>query len=389
MALTDWNRRWWLLPGEIAAGFGTTELVFESDGGTLWTFSLHAGSRVQQICWDHQARVFATSWLKDLDPDTITALNSVLRTMTGRPQSWTLQGIEKKIVDTIAQAMLDDEWITGRRLRVLLEMRSADFGPVADGLQPRYLRAREGDNGDSYSLTIPGLWFSSQAPRVQRILDAIIGTLKGKFRADPDVRKFTLDEVVASGGVDDGDRCLIVALVSLTGLMYGGQGARSDRRYEFSWGVPPREIEDIACLNSVNDLFVFFQQRPQPYVATRCWPTAPIRPIPGGVQAPPAGYPPREPDSHPTGIEVGDVNDERLTEELAKVIWEPERARDVAIAAGFGSGSIPVMKIPLVFWSGLVEDARNGAIRGRVQALADAAAREFPDNAIFRRYRGT
>jgi nucleoside phosphorylase len=87
--------------------------------------------------------------------------------------------------------------------------------------------------------------------------------------------------------------------------------------------------------------------------------------------------------------DVGDVSEERLVEELATVLWDPERARSVALAAGFGPGNIPVMKLARVFWSRIIEDARNGAIQGRARAVADAAAREVPHNAIFRSYRGT
>lgn len=68
------------------------------------------------------------------------------------------------------------------------------------------------------------------------------------------------------------------------------------------------------------------------------------------------------------------MSEARLTEELAKVVWDPERARAVALAAGFRPGSIPVLRRPETFWSGILEDARNGAIHGRVQAVADAAA---------------
>lgn len=101
------------------------------------------------------------------------------------------------------------------------------------------------------------------------------------------------------------------------------------------------------------------------------------------------GHPTGERITAPTEEEVGDVSDARLAEELEKVIWDPEQARNVALDAGFGPGNIPVMKLARVFWSRIIEDARNGAIRGRVQAVAEAAAREFPGNAIFRRYRGT
>lgn len=87
--------------------------------------------------------------------------------------------------------------------------------------------------------------------------------------------------------------------------------------------------------------------------------------------------------------DVGEVSEARLVAELERVIWDPERAREVALAAGFGPGNIPVMKLPRVFWSRIVEDARNGAVRGREQAVADAAAVAFPDNLIFRRYRSS
>lgn len=83
---------------------------------------------------------------------------------------------------------------------------------------------------------------------------------------------------------------------------------------------------------------------------------------------------------------VGEVSDERLIEELAKVIWEAERARQVALAAGFGPGRIPVMKTPALFWARLVEDARNGAILGQVKAVARAAAQAFPGNPFFAAY---
>lgn len=276
--LTDCNRRWWLLPGEVAARLGTADLVFESDDGALWSFSLRTGGRVRQIHWDHQARGFVARGLEEVGSDTAATLRTLLHTMIGHSHRWILQGAAKHVVDTIAQAMLDDEWITGRRLRVLLEMQKTDFLPIAEELQPRYLRAREGDNGDGYSLTLPGLWFSSQAPRVRRILEAIIATLKGKFRADPDVRSYSLDEVVESGGFDDVDRSLIVTLVSLTGLMYGGQGVRSAGRLDHQWGVP-REIEDIVGLSSVDDLFRFFRRYPDRFTSVRCWPTAPIGPL--------------------------------------------------------------------------------------------------------------
>lgn len=81
------------------------------------------------------------------------------------------------------------------------------------------------------------------------------------------------------------------------------------------------------------------------------------------------------------------VTEEELVVELAKVLAEPDSARLVARRAGLAAWHVPVFRVPIVFWSSVVEAARNGAIEGGVQALADAAADHFPGNKRFTRYR--
>lgn len=78
---------------------------------------------------------------------------------------------------------------------------------------------------------------------------------------------------------------------------------------------------------------------------------------------------------------------ERLVEELANVVVDPEDARNVAKAAGFAPARIPVFRMPDLFWNAIVEAAGHGAIAGKVQAVADAAAKLFPTNDVFKRYR--
>jgi len=92
------------------------------------------------------------------------------------------------------------------------------------------------------------------------------------------------------------------------------------------------------------------------------------------------------PPAPPQG--AGDVSDDALVEELARVLWDADQATLAARNAGFPVQSLPAFRTAQVFWARIVEDARNGAVRGGVQALASAAARLFPGNSVFPRYRG-
>jgi len=82
-----------------------------------------------------------------------------------------------------------------------------------------------------------------------------------------------------------------------------------------------------------------------------------------------------------------EITEEMLVDELAKVLFDEGQARLVAQRAGFSPGMIPAFRMPLVFWMTVVDAARNGAIAGGVKALAEAAARLFSGNAVFKGYR--
>jgi Effector-associated domain 1 len=84
------------------------------------------------------------------------------------------------------------------------------------------------------------------------------------------------------------------------------------------------------------------------------------------------------------------VTDEELIDELARVLVDPDEARLVVERAGFSAGRIPAFhSTPHVFWTAVVRAARHGAIKGRVQALAEAAAERYPGNEIFSRYKSS
>jgi hypothetical protein len=87
------------------------------------------------------------------------------------------------------------------------------------------------------------------------------------------------------------------------------------------------------------------------------------------------------------GATAADVSDQALVDELARVLFDEGQARLVVQWAGFSPGVIPAFRMPLVFWTTVVDAASHGAIAGGVEAIAKAAARLFPANAIFGGYR--
>lgn len=88
------------------------------------------------------------------------------------------------------------------------------------------------------------------------------------------------------------------------------------------------------------------------------------------------------------GSNGGDVSEETLLQELARVFAESEEATSVARAAGLPPGRTPAFRLPFVFWSRVIEDARNGAFAGGVRAVARAALQQQPHNPVFRRFLG-
>lgn len=80
------------------------------------------------------------------------------------------------------------------------------------------------------------------------------------------------------------------------------------------------------------------------------------------------------------------VTDHEVVDELAKVLGDEGRARVVLERVNFPLGQIPAFRMPLVFWSAVVGDARNGVIEGGVRALVEVAVTLARGNAVFERY---
>ena len=108
------------------------------------------------------------------------------------------------------------------------------------------------DLGDYYSATLPGLLASSESELVKRILETTLLTIRSAFEANPDIRNFTLDEVVSSGGFGDDDRVLIANVVSIANLRWGGSGEGLGRGSRRTWGIP-QDIEALAKCSSAAD----------------------------------------------------------------------------------------------------------------------------------------
>lgn len=72
-----------------------------------------------------------------------------------------------------------------------------------------------------------------------------------------------------------------------------------------------------------------------------------------------------------------------LVDELARVVSDERLAKVILNRAGFPKQRVPSFTTALVFWDEVLEAARHGVVLGGIQAIIDAAAREYPKNAIF------
>jgi hypothetical protein len=77
---------------------------------------------------------------------------------------------------------------------------------------------------------------------------------------------------------------------------------------------------------------------------------------------------------------------ETLVDELARVVREPGEANRLLNAAGFPPQDTPVSGTWRTFWGRVIQDAANGKVLGRDDAVACAAAKQYPDNHVFRRW---
>ena len=76
-----------------------------------------------------------------------------------------------------------------------------------------------------------------------------------------------------------------------------------------------------------------------------------------------------------------------LIDALASVVWDESSARFLVVSSGFPAARVPAFSTPIVFWTQVVLEIRAGVMAGGVSALADAAAKHYPFNATFQRYR--
>jgi hypothetical protein len=272
MAADDWYLRWWLVPGEVGATSGGVELVFDYDDGAVWQFTLRGLEGEPRVYWDYDS----DDWIVDPPSSTLTIdVRTAIRDMAGWRPDWASKPHAKLLIDVVARALRDGQWISGRKLRSLLKLPNrARFDRLKERLQPRYLREIKGDRGDYYSLTLPGLLASSEAPLAKRVLEALLATLRAKFQADPDVEHYTLDEVVSRGEFPNTDRVLITSIVAISNLLHGGSGSGHGSGMEYTW-VVPQDVEDIAQCRTIDYFIEMARKSKPPYF--RCWPTAPLR----------------------------------------------------------------------------------------------------------------
>ncbi|MCA9710139.1 MAG: DUF4062 domain-containing protein [Myxococcales bacterium] len=76
-----------------------------------------------------------------------------------------------------------------------------------------------------------------------------------------------------------------------------------------------------------------------------------------------------------------------IVDELARVFHESGLAEVLVTRAGVPQGRRPAFTRPLVFWTRVVDEARSGLLAGGIGPIVAEAAKMFPSNPVFRRYR--
>lgn len=86
-----------------------------------------------------------------------------------------------------------------------------------------------------------------------------------------------------------------------------------------------------------------------------------------------------------TNVDGADVR--RVVDELAKVVDDGVMAMMVVRGAGFPRAQLPFFTTPFLFWNHVVHHAHLGALRGGLEPIVSEAARMYPGNPVFARYR--
>lgn len=75
----------------------------------------------------------------------------------------------------------------------------------------------------------------------------------------------------------------------------------------------------------------------------------------------------------------------RAFDELIRVFHEHDRAVLLATRAGFPRSRVPAFSRALSFWHEVLDEARNGVLKGGVRRIIAEAAKLYPNNPVFAR----
>lgn len=75
-----------------------------------------------------------------------------------------------------------------------------------------------------------------------------------------------------------------------------------------------------------------------------------------------------------------------LADELARIVYDSEAARLLALRAGFPASQIPAFSSASVFWNRVLADAYNGVLVGGLEPLVSESVRLYPGNTVLREY---
>jgi hypothetical protein len=270
---SDWPWRWWLRPGEVAAVLKlpdrpTEPLVFTGDDGSLWAFDVFG----KKVLWDHAADHLAFG-LDGSDPDLSKAFREAIAKLTGGRVHWALTSHEQSILDLLAKEFANAPELSGKKLRHQLRK---DFGIdpmeaayLLERLQPRYVFRIDGE-GDSYRLTLPGLFKSSEKQQATTVVVWTLSALNRAYDKDPDFKVFDSTAVMQAPGFEDKDRAFWRNTIALAELgTYQGVTVMGEW-----WFLIPADNERLAGCKSVPE---FWNATIAGAHARRPWPTAPLR----------------------------------------------------------------------------------------------------------------
>jgi hypothetical protein len=266
---SDWPRRWWLRHGDVAGvlklpGRLSTDVIFTGDDLSLWSFEIEGHAR--PIIWDHTASAFASG--PEDDPTLNEALRDLMAKLTGRP--WTLTPEEQTVVDVIASDFAQTVEVTGKRLRYRLQeefqinkQRAAYY---LERLHGRYVFRINGV-GDSYRLTLPGLFSSSGKDEATTAVEWTLSALRLAFKRDQNFHTFGADDVMRAPGFSAETKAFWRHTIARAAL---GTSYNDDWNFVIS-----PDIEHLVGCTTVRDLWLATAAAGDE--AERPWPTAPLR----------------------------------------------------------------------------------------------------------------